>query len=104
MKKDDFSAGTGTASTDIRFLKASRFRACWAGGRVSSGFWYLFDEDILVPSGGFKNDWGVRKERRDEGEGNDSPGRVSILVALNHHIGMTGQVKYPTNSALPRTG
>ena len=64
---------------------------------MSSAFWYLFDEDILkgVPSG-----WGVRKERKDEGEGNGSLGRVSTLVVLNRHIGMTGQGKYPTNSAL----
>ena len=69
---------------------------------MSSTFWYLFDEDILkgISSGGPKNGRGVRKERIDEGGGNGNLGRVSALAVLNHHIGMTGQGKYPPDPAL----
>ena len=104
---DAFSAGTETANTDIRFLKASQSRVCrdmsrWTGGRVSSVFWCLFDDDILVPTRRFEKGRVVRGEIKDRDKAGGSAGRVRSLVILSHRIGVTEQ-KSTRKLRLPRS-
>jgi len=71
MNNDAFAAGTETANTDIRFLKASgsnswRYISRWSGGRVSRVLWYLFNDDILVTTRRFDKGRVVRGEIRDK--------------------------------------
>lgn len=56
---------------------------------MSSVFWYLLNEDILVA--GLKNGRSVGKETKGEDK-SGSPGRVSSLAVLSHHIDATEQV------------
>lgn len=56
---------------------------------MSSVFWCLLDEDILVV--GLKDGRGVGKETKDK-DGVGSSGRVSSRAVLSHHIDATEQV------------
>ena len=104
MNNDAFSAGTDTANTDIRFLKASeskvwRYISRWTGGRVSRVFWYLFNEDILATTRRFEKGRVVRGEIRGRDKGGGSTGRVRSLVVVSHRIGATEQKKRPGKTA-----
>jgi len=103
MNNDAFSAGTETANTGIRFLKASgskvwRYISRWAGGRVSRVFWYRFD-DMLVPTRRFEKGREIRV--RDKGGG--GTGRVRSLVALSHRMTRPRESEDPGRPWSPRS-
>ena len=104
MNNDAFSAGTETANTDIRFLKASgsrvwRYISRWTGGRVSRVFWCLFNDDIPVTTRRLEEGRVVRGEIRDRDKWGGGTGRVTSLVVLSHRIGATEQNERPGKAA-----